>query len=217
MPLPPAAKGIPFIGDTFEYIRDGPSCGQKHHEQLGSIYRFACHASFDKQWLEATCLLAWPHWMLIARSWLLGERIIHVGDSDACKLLMTCEHDLVEGMRAVQAKRHVSMVLYARKHTALPCSYTNPCAQARKWSAISCLLILDSAAVVDRRVTPVDESNLRLLPHASSKSRLPLLGNHVILNALPSLCGALLPNTSLWLYDWSGVLLCHRRMALHDC
>jgi len=31
------------------------------------------------------------------RSWLLGEKIIHVRDGDACKLLMTCEHDLVEG------------------------------------------------------------------------------------------------------------------------
>ena len=39
MPLPPAAKVTPFIGDTLEYIREGPICGKKHHDQLGNIYR----------------------------------------------------------------------------------------------------------------------------------------------------------------------------------
>ncbi|DBA96280.1 TPA: hypothetical protein ACH3X3_002462 [Trebouxia sp. C0006] len=68
-PLPPKARTWPFIGTTFEYLQDGPSSGAKYHKQLGNIYR----------------------------SWLLGEKIIHVGDGDACKLLMTCEHDLVEG------------------------------------------------------------------------------------------------------------------------
>ena len=42
-------------------------------------------------------MLTVPKCRLTCRSWLLGERIVHVGDVDACKLLMTCEHDLVEG------------------------------------------------------------------------------------------------------------------------
>ena len=95
-PLPPAANVFPFIGDTIEYIKNGPSCGQVHHDKLGPIYRSQHSASHNS--LHPACvLLTLPRYLLTCRSWLLGERIIHIGDVDACKLLMTCEHDLVEG------------------------------------------------------------------------------------------------------------------------
>lgn len=60
------------------------------------------------------------------RSWLLGERIIHVGDADACKLLMTCEHDLVEGMHALHKKQLMSdgrhAIQYKRNDSLLKAS-----------------------------------------------------------------------------------------------
>ena len=40
--------------------------------------------------------------MPLDRSWLLGEKIVHIADGDAVKLLMTCEHDLVQGTASQQ-------------------------------------------------------------------------------------------------------------------
>ena len=41
-PLPPLAKGIPFIGDTFDYLKIGAYYGIPHHKKHGDIYRYAC-------------------------------------------------------------------------------------------------------------------------------------------------------------------------------
>ncbi len=44
-PLPPRGYGLPFIGDTFAAIAEGPrGAGLPHHKRLGSIYRCA-HAT----------------------------------------------------------------------------------------------------------------------------------------------------------------------------
>ncbi|KAL3141116.1 hypothetical protein ABBQ38_003469 [Trebouxia sp. C0009 RCD-2024] len=94
-PLPPRAKVLPWIGTTVDYIKYGPSSGERFHKELGPIYR----------------------------SWLLGERIVHVADGDAVKLLLTCEHDLVRGewpytiarlvgdkaLNTAQGKRHFQL------------------------------------------------------------------------------------------------------------
>ena len=38
-PLPPKAKVLPWIGTTVDYIKAGPSSGERFHKELGPIYR----------------------------------------------------------------------------------------------------------------------------------------------------------------------------------
>ena len=105
-PLPPLAKGIPLVGDTFDYLKLGPYYGVPHHAKHGDIYRYA-----NVQELGVTLRDCLPHSCsccrpclqtsccdLVCRSYLLGEQVVHVGDGDNCRKLMTSEHKLVEGI-----------------------------------------------------------------------------------------------------------------------
>jgi len=103
--LPPLVRGIPFIGDTFQYLKLGPYFGVPHHEKHGRIYRFDLYF-FILMFAPSACINFWEHHqhetqaVLLFRSYLLGEQVIHVGDADACRRLLTSEHKLVESKRA---------------------------------------------------------------------------------------------------------------------
>ena len=49
-PLPPKAKVVPWIGTTVDYIKFGPSSGERFHKELGPIYRYeaATAAAMDE-------------------------------------------------------------------------------------------------------------------------------------------------------------------------
>ena len=49
-PLPPKAKVLPWIGTTLDYIKFGPSSGERFHKELGPIYRYeaASAAAMDE-------------------------------------------------------------------------------------------------------------------------------------------------------------------------
>ena len=45
LPLPPLAAGIPLVGDTLDFLNQGPYCGVKHHNKHGKIYRLVLLAT----------------------------------------------------------------------------------------------------------------------------------------------------------------------------
>lgn len=103
-PLPPKAKVLPWIGTTVDYIKAGPSSGERFHKELGPIYRcrIASTAVMDvcltrNSFGEQSEVHEATLHCCAGRSWLLGEKIVHVADADSVKLLLTCEHDLVQG------------------------------------------------------------------------------------------------------------------------
>ena len=95
---------MPWIGTTVDYIKFGPSSGERFHKELGPIYRYedASAAVMDElrvkdMLVQSESTQTYNMQCCVDRSWLLGEKIVHVADADAVKLLLTCEHDLVQG------------------------------------------------------------------------------------------------------------------------
>ena len=65
-PLPPQAKVLPWIGTTLDYIKYGPSSGERFHKELGPIYRYGFQAAASRHvWAESKlCEAALPNVVL---------------------------------------------------------------------------------------------------------------------------------------------------------
>lgn len=88
LPLPPSGDGLPFIGDTFSYIKHGPRVPSiPNHARLGDIYRSAPRT----QLCPRRTLIPYEPVQLRFQTSLLSQDLVHGRASHPCWRRGLCE------------------------------------------------------------------------------------------------------------------------------